>query len=202
MADEMSPKEPLTPRAQHADKPSPVEAFDRIAANLRQQWEDDGLKGPGDRWEDEPVLYKVSYLADFAVAYGVSFERFAAAARHTLGMMPGQEFTADHKWYVAHEYYTQQEKYAMRRADEERLAKMNNRSDEVGAIATSDRNDMPTPEEGRKLTAEWTHDYGLRRMEDRGVKYEDEAERKLNHAAARGTGRCIDYREPVARRPA
>lgn len=48
--------------------------------------------------------------------------------------------------------------------------------------------DMPTPEEWRKLNAEWTHDYGLRRMEDRGVKYEDEAERKLDHAAARGKG--------------
>jgi hypothetical protein len=46
----------------------------------------------------------------------------------------------------------------------------------------SDRDDMPTPEEWRKLKAEWTHDYGLRRMEDRGVKYEDEVERKLGHA--------------------
>ena len=52
----------------------------------------------------------------------------------------------------------------------------------------SDRDDMPTPEEWRKLKAEWTHDYGLRRMEDRGVKYGDEAERELDHAAARGKG--------------
>jgi hypothetical protein len=52
----------------------------------------------------------------------------------------------------------------------------------------SDSDDMPTPEEWRKLQAEWTHDYGLRRMEDRGVKYEDEAERELDHAAARGKG--------------
>ncbi len=44
----------------------------------------------------------------------------------------------------------------------------------------SDRDDMPTPEEWRKLKAEWTHDYGLRRMEDRGVKYGDEAERELD----------------------
>ena len=52
----------------------------------------------------------------------------------------------------------------------------------------SDRDDMPTPEEWRKLKAEWTHDYGLRRMEDRGVKYGDEAERELDYAAARGKG--------------
>lgn len=54
----------------------------------------------------------------------------------------------------------------------------------AGAIA-DDRDDMPTPEEWRKLKAEWTHDYGLRRIEDRGVKYEDEGERPLDHAAAR-----------------
>ena len=47
---------------------------------------------------------------------------------------------------------------------------------------------VPTPEEWRKLKAEWTHDYGLRRMEDRGVKYEDQAERRLDRDAARGNG--------------
>ena len=57
-----------------------------------------------------------------------------------------------------------------------------------GTIAddADDGDGMPTPEEWRKLKAEWTHDYGLRRMEDRGVKYEDEGERPLDHAAARG----------------
>ena len=39
------------------------------------------------------------------------------------------------------------------------------------------------PEEWRKLRAEWIHDYGLRRLEDRGVKYEDEIERQLDLAA-------------------
>ena len=48
-----------------------------------------------------------------------------------------------------------------------------------GAIA-DERDEMPTPEEWRKLKAEWTNDYGLRRMEDRGVRYEDEAERPLD----------------------
>jgi hypothetical protein len=52
----------------------------------------------------------------------------------------------------------------------------------------SDRNDRLKPGEWDKLKAEWIHDYGLRRMEDRGVKYEDEAERKLDHVAGRGKG--------------
>jgi hypothetical protein len=30
-----------------------------------------------------------------------------------------------------------------------------------------------SPEEWQKLKAEWAHDYGLRRLEDRGVRYED-----------------------------
>ena len=42
------------------------------------------------------------------------------------------------------------------------------------------RDDLPTPEEWRKLKAEWMHDQGLRRMEERGVKYEDQAERPLD----------------------
>ena len=52
----------------------------------------------------------------------------------------------------------------------------------------SGHNDRLKPGEWEKLKAEWMHDHGLRRMEDRGVKYEDEAERQLDHAAARGTG--------------
>jgi hypothetical protein len=48
------------------------------------------------------------------------------------------------------------------------------------------RDGMPTPEEWRKIKAEWMHDHGQRHMDDRGVKYEDQAERKLDHDAARG----------------
>ncbi len=60
----------------------------------------------------------------------------------------------------------------------------------AGAIAddADDGDGMPTPEEWRKLKAEWTTDYGLRHLEDRGVKYEDEGERPLDHAAAGGKG--------------
>jgi hypothetical protein len=38
-------------------------------------------------------------------------------------------------------------------------------------------------DEVRELHAEWRHDYGLRFLEDRGVLYEDETERALDHAA-------------------
>jgi hypothetical protein len=48
------------------------------------------------------------------------------------------------------------------------------------------RDGMPTPEEWRKIKAEWMHDHGQRHMDDRGVKYEDQTERKLDHDAARG----------------
>jgi hypothetical protein len=49
-----------------------------------------------------------------------------------------------------------------------------------------ERDGLPRPEEWRRLRAELTHDYGLRHLEDRGVKYEDVVERELDHAAARG----------------
>jgi hypothetical protein len=38
-------------------------------------------------------------------------------------------------------------------------------------------------DEVRELHAEWRHDYGLRFLEDRGVRYQDETERALDHAA-------------------
>jgi hypothetical protein len=76
-------------------------------------------------------------------------------------------------------------------------------SSSPGAIADT-RDDMPTPEEWRKLQDEWTHDYGLHRMEDRGVtpmqiptglgaieaaeRGGDALERPLDHAAEGGNG--------------
>jgi hypothetical protein len=52
--------------------------------------------------------------------------------------------------------------------------------------------EIPTGEAWRKLQAELTHDYGLRRMEDRGVKYEDEVERMLDHAAEGHRGDIVE----------
>jgi hypothetical protein len=48
-----------------------------------------------------------------------------------------------------------------------------------------ERDGLPTPEEWRQLKAEWTMDYGLRRMEDRGVSYEDQADRPLDRTQDR-----------------
>lgn len=53
-------------------------------------------------------------------------------------------------------------------------------------------------EEWRKLKAEWTHDYGLRRMEDRGVKYEDQEERKPVDAADREPAPAKAVGKPAA----
>ena len=60
-----------------------ADAFDRLAANLADEWRDDGLGYAGHAWEDQPILYRVSYLADFAGAMGIPFERYVVAARHT-----------------------------------------------------------------------------------------------------------------------
>jgi hypothetical protein len=52
----------------------------------------------------------------------------------------------------------------------------------------------------RKLFREWTHDYGLRRMEDRGLKYEDEKNRPLDRALDRQATRPAPTTPDAARR--
>jgi len=37
----------------------------------------------------------------------------------------------------------------------------------------------------KRLFREWTHDYGLRRLEERGVRYEDQKPRPLDRAQDR-----------------
>jgi hypothetical protein len=53
-----------------------------------------------------------------------------------------------------------------------------------------DHDDIPTSDEMKRINAEMRHDYGLRYLEDRGVRYEDEATRAydkvLDEAAGRG----------------
>ena len=100
--------------------------FDQVAANLRQHWYDDGLDFAGDKWEDRPALAKLAYLADFAGALDVSFERFAEAARGVLGMEPGQEFTPDHEWFIAHEFQQVQQRYGRSCAEQQRPAELRN----------------------------------------------------------------------------
>src|SRR5579884_2137228 len=93
----------------------PLDAFDEVAANLRQQWHNDGLDAFG-RWDEHPMLAKLAYLAEFAVAMGVSFERFAEAARSVVGLNPGQQFTPEHEWFIAHEFQQTERIYAHYRA--------------------------------------------------------------------------------------
>lgn len=87
------------------------DAFDAVAANLRQQWHYDGMDAFG-TWEAFPTLGKLSYLAEFAVAMGVSFERFEEAARGVLSLQAGQQFTPEHEWFIAHEFQQTSWKYA------------------------------------------------------------------------------------------
>ena len=58
-------------------------------------------------------------------------------------------------------------------AAEEKLFRLPERS----AQSQSSEKLHSKPDLDSRLMAEWTHDYGLRRMEDRGVKYEDQVER-------------------------
>jgi hypothetical protein len=123
-----------------------ADRFDSVAANLRQQWYDDGLGAGGDRWEDQPTQYKVSYLADFAGAYKAPFERFAEAARPLLGMAPGEEFTADQEW-VKHEFHASSEKYESRQAEVEQKAAQ--RQLWPSEIAAKNRQKQPAQDQGK-----------------------------------------------------
>jgi hypothetical protein len=141
-----------------------ADAFDHVVANLRQHWHEDGHGDDVETWEEQSAVEKTGYLAGYAAAHGVSFERFVEAAGRTLGLAPGQEFTAGEVQHLLHQMRWAHGDYS------------------------DGREDMPAPEEWRKLQAEWTHDYGLRRMEDRGVKFEDVVEREIDHAAEGGKG--------------
>jgi hypothetical protein len=99
-------------------------------------------------------------------AFADEFARLARTDGQTALAGKFQEFVGEAQWTIA------------------RLAEAR-----PSAIA-DERDGMPTPEEWRKLQAEWTHDYGLRRLEERGASYQDEAERTLDQAAGgdRGDG--------------
>ena len=60
-------------------------AFDRMAANLSEQWAADGFAAVAGTWEALSEERKIGYLADVAGAYRVPFERFEAAARSNAG---------------------------------------------------------------------------------------------------------------------
>jgi hypothetical protein len=50
----------------------------------------------------------------------------------------------------------------------------------VATAVHDPRDDMPTTGEWQDIKAEWTHDYSLRRLEERVVRYEDEPHRPLD----------------------
>jgi hypothetical protein len=103
-------------REGHRRGTSHADAFDQVAANLRQQWLDDGLGYAGDLWEGQPTLYKLTYLANFAAAMGVTFERFAEAARGIVALETGQQCTPEHESFIAHEFQQATGKYTNHRA--------------------------------------------------------------------------------------
>ncbi len=149
----------------------PRDPFDRVVANLPQEWDRTWQQwfddfpfplSPGESWQAEPPGRKIAFLADYAEHFEVSSERFAEAARQVLGLEPGQAFPADVEPHL--------QRYAATRSDWERLAEA-----EDGVLTGAER---------RELQAGLTHDYGLRRGEDRGVKDEDEVERMPDHAGA------------------
>lgn len=51
------------------------------------------------------------------------------------------------------------------------------------APARDARDGLPTPRELQAINAEWTHDTGLRHLENRGVSYEDQADRAQDRTA-------------------
>jgi hypothetical protein len=62
----------------------------------------------------------------------------------------------------------------------------------------SDGDEIITGEKFKRLAAEVKHDSGLRHMEDRGVKYEDSTERKLDHDQERGMHQHQEGASPMA----
>ena len=112
-------------REGHRRGTSHADAFDQVAADLGQQWLDDGLGYAGDLWEGQPTLYKLTYLANFAAAMGVSFERFAEAARGIVALETGQQCTPEQEWFIAYEFQEATGKYASHRAMDEMRVKLN-----------------------------------------------------------------------------
>ena len=94
-----------------------ADSFDRVAANLSEQWTADGFAAAVGSWDTLSAERQIGYLADFAGAFRVPFERFEAAARQTLGMAPKQEFSPDDEWYLRQQFGEGQKQIGRIRAD-------------------------------------------------------------------------------------
>jgi hypothetical protein len=109
-------------RRQRAARDGAVETrpgeFECVAADLERQWYEDGLhEESGMTWASTRDGDRITYLADFAGAMGVTFERFAAAARDVLGLEPGRGFSPDLARYAEQEYERFREVYGRDRAE-------------------------------------------------------------------------------------
>jgi hypothetical protein len=174
-----------------------LDPFDRVVADLPHQWYEDGHGDGVETWEEQSAVEKIGYLAGHAAAHRVSFERFVEAAGRTLGLASGEEFTAVEVQHLLHQIRWAHGDFSDDPAGMSPHSAPKDRLAFIAAIA-DERDGMPTPEEWRKLQAEWTHDYGLRRLEDRGVSYEDETERTLDHTAGGGKGEGQENKREVS----
>jgi hypothetical protein len=80
--------------ARRAQRREP-DGFDRAVADLPRLWREDTRGYSVVSWEELSAERKIEYLSQHAASHDVPFDRFTEAARRTLGMEPGQEFTAD-----------------------------------------------------------------------------------------------------------
>jgi hypothetical protein len=62
------------------------------------------------------------------------------------------------------------------------------------APARDARDGLPTPQELQAIHAEWRHDAGLRHLENRAVRYEDQADRAQDHTA--DAARRAQFQQP------
>jgi hypothetical protein len=118
-----------------------TDTFAFVAANLRQQWYDDGYGSPRDSWEELPAEDKIAYLAEFGAAHRVSFERFVDAAASTLGLASLDAFTPEDVGRLLDQYRETLERHGYR-PDRERPPY-------AGTIANG-RDDTPAPQANQR----------------------------------------------------
>jgi hypothetical protein len=96
-----------------------ADPFLLVEADPRREWEwERQVRGPErGSWDDLPTEGKIAFLADFAVRHDVPFERFAAAAQPMLGGEPGQEYPAEDRVRLQHEFRQWQDEWSRRWAE-------------------------------------------------------------------------------------
>ena len=90
------------------------DAFEKATADLPRHWQENAFSG-GLLWEDHSAEEHIDYLAGLAAEHGVPFAQFHEAAGRTLGLEPGQVFSADEQWHLRHQFRNAHEEHAGRR---------------------------------------------------------------------------------------